>query len=1365
VLATLVQVTGEDGGKLPAGHVQAAGRMDYHNVVTGSVTITYISVSNATVLGTATDAGGTLSGTYAVECGEPTNRNVTGHISHETGFWWSRLETLGFNEDVTIALSYTHEDQGTGVTHIVVTNEPVGGFPGGLTMFSGRTSNSNLGAGTVTMVLTGAVGNVVGAAIDDGSGMLSGFYSGATNASPAFVMGGEINYRTGRWILALESGGFSEAVSAGLDYVFDAGGTGIVDTLILGEDGGTVYGGVAQLTGRLGNPGVTPGTVTLTFSGSGGPGGTLVGAATDDDNGALIGKYWLAPNVAPTQVMTGMIHYATGLWVLRLANSGLPMGSLVRSDYCHAPATTTSVQVVAAENEGAFPSGEAQLAGRLDCLSIVPGSVMILFTSSSGYVIGSVADDGDGTLLGLYSLHPAVTPDRTAAGTVNYSTGRWTLNIEDGGFGASSLAKADYLYEQPGDTISIVVNNEFGETCQGGNTSLSGATGYPDVVPGSLTMVFEGTSWVVGSVTDDGEGALTGQFTMAPSASPDYAMTGSIDYSTGAWSLNLDVPGFPVTCQPVLDYVRLKPYSVLDVSALRGGTVSPLGRHTYTNGSMVEVSTTASNYWRFRRWTGLCVPISAETNTTNTVLVERDMIMRANFMPELTGDGTPLWWLNSLGLPVSDAAAQADQDHDGLPTWLEYRYGSSPLQADSDGDGISDGVEVDEWGTHPASTRSPFIVDDDAPGDPLPQSPMVSDLAEDGSVEHPYDSIQKAIDALPVTVEFITTVVTGEDGGTYPGCQAQISGCLSNHPGIVPGSLTMVFRGSVWTMGTATDAGGVLVGTYSLVPTAPPDQVMTGTIDYDTGQWTMNLQAGGFAQDAQLSLAYTYLAPCTNALPVITNYPCVTQVLGPVWADPTNAFTGVIDSPSGIAAGSVQFLRTDVPLVADDGAGRLTGNLATGTIDYVSGLWSLTFSESGPSGWVTNLVVWYACTNAPDCVHSAVREPAVMVKDGYYVLDGNYDITIRRPVVVRSENGADHTIIRTFALGRGFLFDILSSWAAEPLIDGFTIETTADYGVQAGIIVSNGTPIIRNCVIADCGGYGIVCTNMASPHLEQLIIEGNAGGIACVGASSPEIVNCVISDNVNPNDGGGIYVSARSQPTVRNCTVVYNSALGCGGGVASAGIPMVWNTIVWGNSASVGDSMHALPGGAVPAFHCNVQGGWSGGSNIDADPLFVSSSNYHLTAASPCIDAGVLVDAPGIDFDGIERPLDGDNDGLSAYDIGAYEFVHGAADSDGDGQKDAHELIAGTSLTNAAEFLCILDQGRGGGDIVTWPSVRGRFYSVGVSSNLLVDAWDHCPNATGLVGTGYTMTYTNTSPPAGPRYYRIGVQEGCRVIP
>ena len=74
-------------------------------------------------------------------------------------------------------------------------------------------------------------------------------------------------------------------------------------------------------------------------------------------------------------------------------------------------------------------------------------------------------------------------------------------------------------------------------------------------------------------------------------------------------------------------------------------------------------------------------------------------------------------------------------------------------------------------------------------------------------------------------------------------------------------------------------------------------------------------------------------------------------------------------------------------------------------------------------------------------------------------------------------------------------------------------------------------------------------------------------------------------------------------------------------------------------------------GTSVGITYSDVQGGYSGESNIASEPLFASSDNYRLTANSPCIDAGTSNGAPATDLSGNSRPQDG------GYDMGAYEFV------------------------------------------------------------------------------------------------------------
>jgi hypothetical protein len=114
-----------------------------------------------------------------------------------------------------------------------------------------------------------------------------------------------------------------------------------------------------------------------------------------------------------------------------------------------------------------------------------------------------------------------------------------------------------------------------------------------------------------------------------------------------------------------------------------------------------------------------------------------------------------------------------------------------------------------------------------------------------------------------------------------------------------------------------------------------------------------------------------------------------------------------------------------------------------------------------------------------------------------------------------------------------------------------------------------------------------------------------------------------------------------------NCTISGNYARHNGGGLAGGNMT-VTNSIVWGNTAGSGSPQ--IDGSGYSVTYTDVEGGYSGTGNMNADPQFIdfqqaslgnptTAGDFHLQSGSPVEGQGTSAGAPAVDRDGDSRPL------------------------------------------------------------------------------------------------------------------------------
>jgi Ca2+-binding RTX toxin-like protein len=236
-------------------------------------------------------------------------------------------------------------------------------------------------------------------------------------------------------------------------------------------------------------------------------------------------------------------------------------------------------------------------------------------------------------------------------------------------------------------------------------------------------------------------------------------------------------------------------------------------------------------------------------------------------------------------------------------------------------------------------------------------------------------------------------------------------------------------------------------------------------------------------------------------------------------------------------------------------------------------------------------------------------------------------------------------------------------------VDGGGIANTA-----AGRLTFGTSTLDANT--AGARGGGLFHSSAVTASITESTISNNSaangGGIGAVG--SVQMTNSTVSGNSATANGGGINNGADS--TYLNVTIVNNSATANGGGIFNTSIfspARLKNTIVARNSGATGADIDGIgfvsqgnnligDGGAVPVFVDGFAGNLVGATGTEIDPLISplqdsggATLTHALLFGSPARDAGNNVGVTANDQRGFDRRFDGDGDGTSTVDIGAFE--------------------------------------------------------------------------------------------------------------
>ncbi len=279
-------------------------------------------------------------------------------------------------------------------------------------------------------------------------------------------------------------------------------------------------------------------------------------------------------------------------------------------------------------------------------------------------------------------------------------------------------------------------------------------------------------------------------------------------------------------------------------------------------------------------------------------------------------------------------------------------------------------------------------------------------------------------------------------------------------------------------------------------------------------------------------------------------------------------------------------------------------------------------------------------------------------------------VTVPSGVYYENLTMADGVTVDGAGMGETLLvgsvyFDGLSegTLSGMSIYDPIWVSKGTPYGTQYGVGIQSGSAMITDVAL-----YYFEAGILAAAG-DNVYIEGNTIGYNWYGMNLASVSNLTVANNLVGNNPAAGIASGYSAGTIMFNTVIGNAFSGTAayltGGIAleGSGSERVVNNILTSNYYGLncyscsGSWDYNLVWGNATDY---VNDASAGGSDLNGDPLFVAGSegNFHLTAASPAIDAANSTVGIVVDIDNESRPQGDNYDlGYDEYGVSAYEIV------------------------------------------------------------------------------------------------------------